>query len=143
MKLFYLLFISSFILFSNACKAPKKSQVHAQKDNSDTLEMINNPFVLMVQPTEADINQMKKEMGEDFYIMADDVMWYQSEMITHLDSLKIETRNTEDKNFSFRNEAKKVFSLKAKITEPGWHYFYFDGKTLVEKNTFDLSNLKR
>jgi hypothetical protein len=48
------------------------------------------PIVLLVQPDSAELQRMRRRLGDDaFYVVADDAMWYRAEAIELLDSLRV------------------------------------------------------
>src|SRR5688500_9926642 len=51
--------------------------VHVNIDSSD-LEEVRESVALLIYPTDDQVEEMKKEYGEeDFYTVADDALWYQ------------------------------------------------------------------
>lgn len=49
----------------------------------------DEPIVLFVEPDSAEIDRMRERLGEDFYAVADDAMWYQAQAYALLDSLGV------------------------------------------------------
>jgi len=50
----------------------------------------SSPVVLFVQPDSAEVQRLRQELGDDdFYVTADDAMWYQAAARTLVDSLSI------------------------------------------------------
>ena len=47
------------------------------------------PIVLFVSPDSAEIDRLQRAMGEDFFVVADDAMWYRAAAYEFLDSLGI------------------------------------------------------
>src|SRR5687768_14739533 len=59
---------------------------------SDDLQSIDSTAVIIVSPTEEQIDNLIRENGEeDFYTIADDNSFYQASAISQLDSFAIET----------------------------------------------------
>ncbi|HYJ78084.1 MAG TPA: hypothetical protein VEW03_00580, partial [Longimicrobiaceae bacterium] len=49
----------------------------------------SSPVVLVVSPDSQEIHALRDEFGEDFYVVADDAMWYRASTHQMLDSLRI------------------------------------------------------
>ena len=54
----------------------------------------DSKIVLFVSPDSVEIDSMKQEMGDDFYIVADDAMYYRSHAYELLDLNEIEYKLT-------------------------------------------------
>lgn len=66
------------------------------KVNGNDVQTISESSVLIVNPTEEQIEEMKKEYGEeDFYTVADDANFYQANAISLMDSLGVKSVNAE------------------------------------------------
>jgi hypothetical protein len=66
-----------------------QSYITTQEDESKT-EMIDFDCAILIYPTDRQVEEMKKAMGEeDFYIVADDNNCYQATVIDLIDSLNI------------------------------------------------------
>jgi hypothetical protein len=100
-------------------------------DNSDTTDMssdltIDFDCAVLIYPTEAEIDEMKKEYGEDdFYVIADDNNWYQGRAIGMLDSLGIKKATVHGDSLRFKGETKTWgFDLK-RDSLIGWNLILF------------------
>lgn len=94
---------------NNQTKIEKKLQKnHSIKSENDTL-IIENKTALIFEPTDKSIVKRKKEIGEeDFYIGADDYMWYLNESNKYLETRKIKILFVKnDKILKFIEKNKK------------------------------------
>jgi hypothetical protein len=86
---------------------------------------------------------MKKEYGEDdFYTVADDIMWYNGQMLEVIDSLKINYIHT-DKRLIRIITPKDRIEINNDTSETKWRYIYFNGKEILEKDVFEIIDLKK
>lgn len=85
------------------------------------------PIAVFLSPTDAQIEAMKKERGEkDFYIIADDAMYYQSLAFETLDTLKFPYCFTHEKNQKFKLGNGTVQTLGQECQ--GWCLILWNGK---------------
>ena len=49
---------------------------------------LNKKTVIIISPDSTEIENMKTSLGDDFYTIADDVMFYRSQLYEVMDSLK-------------------------------------------------------
>jgi hypothetical protein len=74
--------------------------VLCQRTNKDAEISYNNHFatdtihpkentVLLIYPSDRTINSLKKKLGDDFYIIADDANYYSANIMEYLNSLKV------------------------------------------------------
>lgn len=93
------------------------------------LLVIDYDCALLVYPTEEQIEEMKKEYGEDdFYAIADDANFYQGTAIGLLDSLKVKTV-TATKPFVRFNGVRSTWTLNLKKKGlPKWNLIFFKTK---------------
>ena len=75
----------AFVAALGACQ-PSSTPVQAPAMEP---EAYNTPIVLLVAPDSAEIAALQAELGDDFYIVADDAMWYRASAYALLDSLRI------------------------------------------------------
>ncbi|HEY3429196.1 MAG TPA: hypothetical protein VGK39_00885 [Cyclobacteriaceae bacterium] len=97
------------------------------KVNGNDVQTISETSVLVVNPTDEQIEAMKKEYGEeDFYTIADDASFYQAEAISLIDSLGIK-KVAAVKPFALLvgEAAPKTISLRRKGA-PGWMIILFN-----------------
>ena len=103
---------------------------------------LNERSVVGVSPDSLQIEVMKEKWGlEDFYTAADDLMWYNGQMLEVLDSLQIPYIYTERRHFRIVTPTDQM-EVDNDTPEGGWRYFYFDGETVTEKDLFELMELK-
>ncbi len=73
------------------------------------------PVAIFIGPTAEEIESMKQETGEDFYVIADDAMCYQWQAMELLEKMKFPFCFTEEENHTFLiKEKSKKFSLNEK-----------------------------
>jgi hypothetical protein len=71
------------ILASSSCaEPPDRAPERLQADYSE-------PIVLLLSPDSAEVSRLQQELGDDFFVVADDAMWYRAEAVAWLDSLQI------------------------------------------------------
>lgn len=89
--------------------------------------IIDFDCAVLIYPTAEDINEMKKEYGEeDFYIVADDNNWYQGKAIEKLDSVGIKTTTIDGDSLRFKGIEKTWrFDLK-RDSLSGWNIILFN-----------------
>jgi len=99
--------------------------------NSDTTDIlldltIDFDCAVLIYPTEEEIDEMKKQYGEDdFYIIADDNNWYQGIAIAMLDSLGIKKATVHGDSLRFKGESQTWgFDLK-RDSLTGWNLILF------------------
>lgn len=95
-------------------------------------------------PNPSDIAEMKKEYGEeDFYIVADDNLFYQYEAKLYLDSMSIKTINVYDSRYVLyinQDRDTSYLDLKAKYGKY-WNLLFFDpGKEPKIVDDTDIEN---
>ncbi len=97
--------------------------------NQDTanFQTIDTTCAILIFPTEKQIELMQEEHGEDFYTIADDNSFYQSQAITFLDSLNIHTIIVGSKRYlKLIDENKKEWILDIRQNgAPGWNLIFF------------------
>ncbi|MDR3025139.1 MAG: hypothetical protein LBV25_14105 [Chryseobacterium sp.] len=114
--------------FTIACKKSFESET-STFSKSDTI-FLNNQGVLFISPDDKDIDNLKKQQGDDFYTIADDANNYFSEASTYLDSMKIPYKNyNSDHIIGFKTNEKFVEIPKYK--NPWYLIFYQNGKYKV------------
>ena len=97
---------------------------HAGK--KDRPKIIDKPCVIIVSPTDAQIDSMKKVNEDDFYTIADDSNFYIGMVRLYLDSIKTPVIDIESKGtLSFRLANKKVSRVNMNIV---WGLFLYNGK---------------
>ena len=99
---------------------------------------LTQPTVIVVQKDSAEIEEIKRVDGEgNFYTATDDLMYYNSQLLDKMDSLKIpvifdkkDTVNISTPNVDYNLIKDSSFTL--------YTYFFFDGDTLERKELFEL-----
>ena len=118
-------------LFSCIEKQSKNTEKLKIKPNieNDTI-VIKEKTAIMYEPTDKAIEKWKKEVGEeDFYIGADDYLFYLNESYKYLESkhLKIlKTKNNKTLEFVSANETKTIIQLNNESEI--WGIYFFDPK---------------
>ncbi len=81
--------------------------VYVNIDNND-LQEISESVALLVYPTDVQIEEMKKEYGEeDFYTVADDASYYQGTAIGMIDSLGVNKMTAKKRFIRFKRQSEK------------------------------------
>lgn len=92
-------------------------------------------------PTDAELERMKKEIGEeDFFTVMDDYGWYFSESTTFLKDKGIKTITTSEKSVRFHLLNGSVKTFHPGDTAIDWSPLLFDGKNTIQKT--DLVNIQ-
>ena len=130
----YLTIIIVLILFVS-CKTDKKNEFFEIELTEKT--------VVGISPDSIQIVEMKKEYGEDdFYTVADDIMWYNGNMLEVIDSLKIKYIHT-DKRLIRIITPKDRIEINNDTSQIKWRYIYFNGKETLEKDVFEIIDLNK
>ncbi|WP_310381808.1 hypothetical protein [Flavobacterium sp.] len=100
-----------------------------EKNENDTLT-IKNTSAIIYEPTGKSIEKRKKEVGEeDFYIGADDYLFYLNDSNKYLESQKIKIVMTKsDKVLKFISTDKSVTIIKLELEKEIWGIYLFDPK---------------
>lgn len=97
------------------------------KVNGEDVQTISESSVLVVNPTDEQIDEMMKEYGEeDFYTIADDASYYQANAISIIDSLGVKSVSAE-KPYALLigDNAPWTINLRKKGA-PGWMIILFN-----------------
>lgn len=118
-----------------------ESYLSNAKVSDSSFEVVEFDCAILVYPTERQIDEMKKETGEDdFYTIADDCQYYQGVAIGIIDSIGIKTI-TASKQFLRLKGNDKTWDLDIrKKNLPAWNIIFF--KTTKEPkiiSTIDLT----
>ena len=155
-----ILIIISIILFS--CKGKTNGIEKNGGIETEKIESINSEYspkttdkgkifeiklsektVVGISPDSIQIVEMKKEYGEDdFYTAADDVMWYNGQMLEVIDSLGIKFIHTFKRKVRIitPNDQLEIDNDTSKVK---WRYIYFNGKEILEKDVFEIIDLNK
>lgn len=103
-----------------------KNIIHIKNVN-DTL-VIENRSAIIYEPTEKNIKKRKKEVGEEnFYIGADDYLFYLNESNKYLASQKIKIAMTKNnKVLKFISTDKSVTIINLELEKEIWGIYLFD-----------------
>lgn len=108
-------------------------------DGGET-DTVDFDCAVLIYPNDDQIEEMKKEGEEDFYIIADDNNWYQGLAIEIIDSVGIK-KTTTDKRFLRLKGLQNTWDLDIrKKNLPAWNMIFF--KTTKEPmivSTIDLT----
>lgn len=152
MKKYILLSLGFFIIIScneNKKKDLEKSKildkkiiVSKKKKANDLLSKIINDTVIIeskcaviYEPTQKYIEKSKKNIGEEnFYVGADDFLFYISETNEYLESKNIKIVTTEnDKILKFISNDKRVTIIKTDLEKEMFGIYLFDPKQTPKK----------
>ena len=113
------------VVFVAACVACQPSSTPVPAPAGEP-EAYSTPIVLLVAPDSAEIAAMHAELGDDFYVVADDAMWYRASAYTLLDSLRIPYADVAKAEALFLvNGARRQFSWRD--SELAWFAVVYDG----------------
>lgn len=115
--------------------ANKKTDIaEISKNRLDTI-VIKNQTAIIIEPTDKQIEKRKKEVGEeDFYIGADDYMWYLDESTETFRKYKLNVLNIENGEiikFEMENGNNAILELSGE--EELWQIYLFDPKLKPKK----------
>jgi hypothetical protein len=93
----------------------------------EDVQTVDSKAVIVISPTEEQIADLIKENGEeDFYTIADDASFYQSNAISQLDSFAIETVEAEKRYLTLvGNNQSWTVDIRQKGA-PEWNMIFFD-----------------
>ena len=112
----------------------KVGHTKTTNNGTDTIT-VKSQFAIFIEPTEKQIEKRKKEIGEeDFYIGADDYMWYISESTETFNKHKLKVLNIKnDKIINFKLENGNNVILKLTDKDELWQIYLFDPKLKPKK----------
>lgn len=89
--------------------------------------VFSEPVVLLVSPDSLEVDRLRRELGDDFYVTADDAMWYRAEALALLDRLGIPHRDVGRGAARFLVDGEpRVVSWEA--TGRAWFSIVYDGR---------------
>ncbi len=104
------------------------TQVETKTVNTDTL-IVDQTCAVIVSADSLQIAKRKKELGEDFYVGADDYAFYLNETQKFLDSVKLKTIDCNGKKFlKFIYADKKQELINLTKLDELWKVYLFDPK---------------
>ncbi len=99
---------------------------------------LTSPTLVHIAPDSLVIEQLVQKWGEeDFQATVDDVIWYHSELMMLVDTLKIDQITTESKNISLIG-GEKTWKIATDTLDYKWHYIYFNGNDFIEKDAYTM-----
>ncbi len=142
MRYFLFQFIIVFLFVS--CKKVENSTQDinpANKDeilNSkiDTLKILDENSIIIWSPNKEEINVLKTEKGEDFYIIADDVNSYIANISEELKLRKIKYIDTDAHIICFKN--KNIFLDKSNFKNK-WNIVYISNNKIKVDSPIDFN----
>ncbi|MBC31888.1 MAG: hypothetical protein CMH48_13725 [Muricauda sp.] len=109
-----------------------------QKGNEFFEIQLTEKTVVGISPDSIEISKMKKELGEeDFYVLADDVLWYRGKMLEVLDSLRIKFIDTDKRLIKIITPNDQI-EINTDTSVVKWRYFFYDGEKTLERDVFEL-----
>lgn len=111
-------------------------QIYESKD--EVIVELEGPSLLVVGLDSLELEAVKMIEGEDiFYTAADDLMWYNSLLLDKMDSLKIPVKyfNQNKIKVIARSE---TYRITKDSTFSIYTYFFYDSKSLIRKDLFEL-----
>lgn len=126
--------INSFKESSGNTVEAKKPQSANTSPLSDTL-IVNEVAAIITEPDSLKIERRKKALGEeDFYIGADDYLYYLNQSHNFLDSAKVNTIVAKDKKFIlFVGSDKSHHLIQTDTLSELWNIYFFDPKKKMKK----------
>ena len=90
------------------------------------VQNISGSLVLIIQPTEEQIDEMIKEYGEDtFYTVSDDANFYQGTALGLIDSIGVKTATAEKRYIRYRGVIREWLLDVRKQNTPPWNMIFF------------------
>ena len=112
----------------------KIGNTETSKNKIDTI-VIKNQTAIIIEPTDKQIEKRKKEVGEeDFYIGADDYIWYLNESTETFRKNKLNVLNIKNgKTIKFEMENGNNAILELNGEDELWQIYLFDPKLKPKK----------
>lgn len=112
----------------------KNDNAEISKNRIDTI-VVKNQTAIIIEPTDKQIEKRKKEVGdEDFYIGADDYMWYLNESTETFRKNKLNVlsiKNGKTIKFEMENGNNAILELNGE--DELWQIYLFDPKLKPKK----------
>lgn len=89
------------------------------------VQIIDSAAVVIINPTEEQIQEMEEKYGEDFFTIADDNSYYQADALMRLDSIKIRTVNAESRYLKLQGDSESWVLDIRKVGAPEWNMILF------------------
>lgn len=104
------------------------TQVETKLTNKDTL-IVDQTCAIIISADSLQIAKRKKELGQDFYVGADDYAFYLNETQKFFDSVKLKTIDCNSKKFlKFIYADKKQELIDLTHLDELWKVYLFDPK---------------
>jgi hypothetical protein len=140
----YILAFTFILLFVFSCnRSPvethEEKPVTVNSSPGDTLKM-DGAGLLFMCPDSLQAEQMKSKDSDAFYTIADDISFYNSQLMDLADSMKIKSYSTSERflDFSLRNN-KHLIVDRSSSEELWWGlYLYNELDTPRLENTVDI-----
>jgi hypothetical protein len=112
----------------------KNDNAEISKNRIDTI-VVKNQTAIIIEPRDKQIEKRKKEVGEeDFYIGADDYMWYLNESTETFRKNKLNVLNIKNsKTIKFEMENGNNAILELNGEDELWQIYLFDPKLKSKK----------
>lgn len=111
------------------------SQNNNQKMKTVYLE---EPTIIVIQLDSLELDEVKKSMREgDFYTATDDLIWYNSQLIEKMDSLKISMKYFKNDSLIIKTPKYQKF-IKKDSTSTLYSYYFYNGDVIEKKDLFEL-----
>lgn len=134
MKMTHLLLLFTIVLISPAMAQAASEDGKAEKCRS----VHQTPIVVFIQPSDKEIESMKKKDEEGFYIIADDAMYYQAQAMEFLEKMKFPYCFTENEKHEFKTHDNNQYAVNDKCE--AWCLILWNGKNKpVSTYTVDIS----
>ena len=98
--------------------------------------------VIFISPDSTEIENLKTKQGDDFYTIADDVMYYRSKLFEVTDRMKIKTLFTDERLIRIITPTDSL-EVNMNMSETKWHYIFYDGKSIIEADIFEIIDLAK
>ena len=126
----YILILSAFALFTN-CEQPKnEDKIHKNAEGEITVGkniVVDRPLAILVLPTNEQLEEAKKEFGEDYQIFFGDGAEFINEANKVLEENKIETIDKlANEIITFSTVDGKLFDVN--LTDKQFAVLLFNGK---------------
>ncbi|KPM32515.1 Hypothetical protein I595_933 [Croceitalea dokdonensis DOKDO 023] len=101
---------------------------------------LNSPTLIDIFPDSLALVEIEQKWGEeDFPVFMDDVMWYHSELMIMVDTLRMDRISTESRNLKLIG-GEKTWEIEMDTTAQKWRYIYFDGTDFIEKDAIAMKD---
>ena len=97
-----------------------------EEKNASDIQLIDSTCVVVIGPTDEQIQKMEKEYGDDFETIVDDNSYYQSEAIMKFDSTNIRTVAATKRYLKFQGPKQMWVVDIRKDGAPEWNVILFN-----------------